>query len=205
MILHRKNAYFYKTENGARVGDLFMSLIHTCELNTVNPYDYLTELNKHASELSVHPADWMPWTYRDTLASQAGLLMMKALIDEEVEQIAGPRYGHQSDRQAMRWGQGWGAGQGGCAVPGADSSEPDIEMPLTGVLRAFGALGVAYAARSPLARQLHVTSVWASQEGHRSACDPCRSLCVAMLTARGARRICSTGGSWTKRGRLRNK
>ena len=37
-------------------------------------------------------------------ASQAGLLMMKALIDEEVEQIAGPRYTHQSGRQAMRWG-----------------------------------------------------------------------------------------------------
>jgi len=70
-ILHRKNAYFYKTENGAHVGDLFMSLIHTCELNGVNPFDYLTELNKHADELSAHPADWMPWTYRDTLAKQA--------------------------------------------------------------------------------------------------------------------------------------
>jgi len=69
-ILHRKNAYFYKTENGAHVGDLFMSLIHTCELNAVNPFDYLTELNKHASELSAHPIDWMPWTYRDTLARQ---------------------------------------------------------------------------------------------------------------------------------------
>jgi len=69
-ILHRKNAYFYKTENGAHVGDLFMSLIHTCELNGVNPYDYLTELNKHASELSPYPVQWMPWTYRDTLAKQ---------------------------------------------------------------------------------------------------------------------------------------
>ena len=37
-------------------------------------------------------------------ASQAGLLMMKALIDEEVEQIAGGRYTHQTDRQATRWG-----------------------------------------------------------------------------------------------------
>jgi putative transposase len=37
-------------------------------------------------------------------AAQAGLLMMKALIDEEVEQIAGARYGHQADRQATRWG-----------------------------------------------------------------------------------------------------
>ena len=43
-ILHRKNSLFYKTENGAEVGDLFMSLIHTCELNDANPFDYLTEL-----------------------------------------------------------------------------------------------------------------------------------------------------------------
>jgi transposase len=69
-ILHRKNAYFYKTENGARVGDLFMSLIHTCELNDATPFDYLTELQRHADELAAHPADWMPWNYRDTLAKQ---------------------------------------------------------------------------------------------------------------------------------------
>ncbi len=37
-------------------------------------------------------------------ASEAGLLMMKALIDEEVEQLAGTRYRHQPDRQATRWG-----------------------------------------------------------------------------------------------------
>jgi hypothetical protein len=29
-ILNRKNALFYKTLRGAEVGDLFMSLIHTC-------------------------------------------------------------------------------------------------------------------------------------------------------------------------------
>ena len=50
-ILHRKNSLFYKTENGAEVGDLYMSLIHTCELNDANPFDYLTELQKHAEEL----------------------------------------------------------------------------------------------------------------------------------------------------------
>lgn len=37
-------------------------------------------------------------------ASQAGLLMMKALIDEEVEQLAGERYCHDPGRQAVRWG-----------------------------------------------------------------------------------------------------
>ena len=71
-ILHRKNAYFYKTPNGAHVGDLFMSLIHTCEMNGVNPFDYLTALNQHAKELSACPAEWMPWNYRDKHQSPAG-------------------------------------------------------------------------------------------------------------------------------------
>jgi transposase len=67
-ILHRKNALFYKTLRGARVGDIFMSLIHTCELGGVNPFDYLTELERHAEELASRPQDWMPWNYRETLA-----------------------------------------------------------------------------------------------------------------------------------------
>lgn len=53
--------------NGAAVGDLFMSLIHTCELNDANPFDYLTELQRHAQELRANPAEWMPWNYRVTL------------------------------------------------------------------------------------------------------------------------------------------
>jgi transposase len=44
-----------------------MSLIHTCELNDVNPFDYLTELQRYAEELGAKPADWMPWNYRNTL------------------------------------------------------------------------------------------------------------------------------------------
>lgn len=67
-ILHRKNAYFYKTANGAMVGDMFMSFIHTCELNKVNPFDYLTELQKNAEVTASSPADWMPWNYKKTLA-----------------------------------------------------------------------------------------------------------------------------------------
>jgi len=67
-ILHRKNALFYKTLNGAHVGDLFMSLIHTCELNKANPFDYLTELLRHPVEMKASPAEWMPWNYRETLA-----------------------------------------------------------------------------------------------------------------------------------------
>jgi transposase len=63
-ILHRKNALFYKTQNGARVGDLFMSLIYTCQLNQANPFDYLTQLQQHTDQFAANPELWMPWNYR---------------------------------------------------------------------------------------------------------------------------------------------
>ncbi len=71
VILHRKNALFYKTENAARVGDIFMSLIYTAELSGVNPFDYLTELLKHPEELRRSPHDWMPWNYQTAVAEAA--------------------------------------------------------------------------------------------------------------------------------------
>jgi transposase len=63
VVLHRKNALYYRTLNGAQVGDLFMSLIHTCELVGTNPFDYLSELQRHARELADNPSAWMPWNY----------------------------------------------------------------------------------------------------------------------------------------------
>jgi transposase len=63
-ILHRKNALFYKTRNGARVGDLLMSLIYTCQLNQANPSDYLTQLQRHADQAAASPEVWLPWNYR---------------------------------------------------------------------------------------------------------------------------------------------
>ncbi len=67
-ILHRKNSLFYKTDNGARVGDGYMSLIHTCDLNGADPFDYLTQLQRHAKEVREKPEQWMPWNYRQTIA-----------------------------------------------------------------------------------------------------------------------------------------
>ena len=67
----RKNSLFYKTLHGAQVGDLYMSLIHSCELNGANPFDYLSELLRHAEELKANPSEWMPWNYRETLARLA--------------------------------------------------------------------------------------------------------------------------------------
>lgn len=66
-ILHRNNSLFYRSSNGARVGDLFMSLIHTCELVGVNALEYLVELQRHAEDLAACPNEWMPWNYRTPL------------------------------------------------------------------------------------------------------------------------------------------
>jgi transposase len=66
-ILHRKNALFYKTLTGARVGDVFMSLIHTAELNGVAPFEYLVALQRHHQEVARNPDAWLPWTYEATL------------------------------------------------------------------------------------------------------------------------------------------
>jgi hypothetical protein len=68
-VLHRKNALFYRTQNGAQVGDQFMSLIHACQLNGVNSFEYLVELLRHATEVAATPREWMPWCYRDHLGS----------------------------------------------------------------------------------------------------------------------------------------
>jgi transposase len=70
-ILHRKNSLSYKTERGAQVGDLFMSLIHTCRLNRVNPFDYLLALVGHPTQVLAHPGQWLPWNYHETLATVA--------------------------------------------------------------------------------------------------------------------------------------
>jgi transposase len=62
-ILHRKNSLSYKTLTGARTGDLFMSLIHTCRLNDVNPFDYLMAIAQHSEAVKLLPKTWLPWNY----------------------------------------------------------------------------------------------------------------------------------------------
>jgi len=71
-ILHRRNSLFYKTRRGARVGDIYMTLIHTCELNGINAFDYLNQLQLHAADVAQHPDRWMPWNYRDNIADVDG-------------------------------------------------------------------------------------------------------------------------------------
>jgi len=66
-ILHRKNSMFYKTSYGAYVGDLFMSLIHTCNLCKANPFKYLKALQENSNLIAENPEKWMPWNYNEVL------------------------------------------------------------------------------------------------------------------------------------------
>jgi len=67
VVLFRKNSLFYKTARGARVGDIYLSLIATCQLNRANPHQYLTVLQHHIEAFKAAPADWMPWNFREAL------------------------------------------------------------------------------------------------------------------------------------------
>lgn len=70
VILHRKNAYFYVSEGGALVGDMFMSLIETCKSNGINPFDYLTTLQRYHHKVKQNPDRWLPWNYQEQIIKQ---------------------------------------------------------------------------------------------------------------------------------------
>jgi transposase len=63
VVLHRKNALFFRTEQGAAVGDLLMSVIETCRANGIRAAEYLVQVRKNARAVRDNPAQWLPWTY----------------------------------------------------------------------------------------------------------------------------------------------
>jgi hypothetical protein len=66
-IRYRKNSLFYRTERGARVGDVNMTLIQTAKFHKVNPFDYLTAVLQNPKAVAESPSDWLPWTYQETM------------------------------------------------------------------------------------------------------------------------------------------
>jgi transposase len=59
-IRHRKNSLFYKAQQGADVGDVYMSLIHTSYFAGVDPRDYPTQVQRHDQQVQAEPAHWLP-------------------------------------------------------------------------------------------------------------------------------------------------
>jgi transposase len=66
-VLNRKNAYFYRNETGAKIGDVLMSVIETCVLNGANPWEYLVAVQKYQKDVRSNPSLWVPWLYENRL------------------------------------------------------------------------------------------------------------------------------------------
>ena len=56
VVLHRKNALFFRTEQGSAVGDLLMSMIETCRANGIRAAEYLVQVMKNARAVRDNPA-----------------------------------------------------------------------------------------------------------------------------------------------------
>jgi transposase len=67
-VIHRKNSLSYKTEKGAYVGDVMMSLIQTAKEARVNAYNYLTSIIQYKKDVKEQPEQWLPWNYLQRLA-----------------------------------------------------------------------------------------------------------------------------------------
>ena len=66
-VRYLAGSFAYKTQNGADVGDRFMSLIATANANGIEPVAYLTECLRNHQELAKSPDSYLPWVYRDRL------------------------------------------------------------------------------------------------------------------------------------------
>jgi hypothetical protein len=62
-IRQRRASLFYLTKNGARVGDIYTSLIVTTVLHHGDPIRYLTALFANYKTVAAAPGDWLPWNY----------------------------------------------------------------------------------------------------------------------------------------------
>jgi hypothetical protein len=68
-ILNRKNSYFFKTQNGADVGSVLMSLIKTAIEAEANPVEYLVTLLEQSRQIRKEPHLWLPWNYSQPKAA----------------------------------------------------------------------------------------------------------------------------------------
>jgi hypothetical protein len=71
VVLHRKNALYYRNDTGAAVSDCIMSIIQTCKLNQVSAYDYIVAVIENYRAVRKNPDLWLPWNYLEELKKVA--------------------------------------------------------------------------------------------------------------------------------------
>jgi transposase-like protein len=66
-ILNRKNSYFFKTETGAKIADVHLSVIQTCNVNRINVFSYYVAILNNHEKVLLDPYKWLPWNYMEAL------------------------------------------------------------------------------------------------------------------------------------------
>lgn len=79
-VRNRKNAYFYRNETGAKIGDILMSMMETCILNDANPWEYLVAIQKYQKDVRKNPALWLPWVYKNRIKELESLTSLEVLL-----------------------------------------------------------------------------------------------------------------------------
>jgi transposase len=67
-IRQRRASLFFRSRNGALVGDVYTALIVTTQLHRGDPFRYLMALFKNYNAVAAAPKDWLPWNYEEALA-----------------------------------------------------------------------------------------------------------------------------------------
>jgi hypothetical protein len=70
-IRQRRASLFYRSKNGALVGDVYTALIVTTQLHRGDPFRYLTVLFTYYKAVAAAPQDWLLWNYEEALVRLA--------------------------------------------------------------------------------------------------------------------------------------
>lgn len=68
VVRNRKNANFYKTQAGASIGDVIMSMIATCAQSGVNAFEYFNLVQRENQKIIDNPEKYLPWNYQENSA-----------------------------------------------------------------------------------------------------------------------------------------
>ena len=65
VVRNRKSASFYKTQAGASIGDVIMSMIATCVQSGANAFEYFNLVQRDNKKAIDNPEKYLPWNYQD--------------------------------------------------------------------------------------------------------------------------------------------
>jgi hypothetical protein len=68
VVIDRKNASFYKTQAGASIGDVIMSMIATCAQSGANAFEYFNLVQRENQKVIDNPENYLPWCFQENNA-----------------------------------------------------------------------------------------------------------------------------------------